>query len=107
MNMDKFKDKKIAVLGFGIEGKSVADFLTDSEITVFDEKNREDFDPEVLNKYENGGVKFELGRIGDLTGFSTIFRSPGFHPKLPKLVAAQENGIEISSATKLFFDLCP
>ena len=107
MNMDKFKDKKIAVLGFGIEGKSVIDFLTDSKITVFDEKSREDFDPEVLNKYENGGVKFELGRIGDLTGFSTIFRSPGFHPKLPQLLVAQESGIEISSATKLFFDLCP
>ena len=36
--MERFKNKKIAVLGFGIEGKSVVDFLTDSEITVFDEK---------------------------------------------------------------------
>ena len=35
--MEKFKGKKIAILGFGIEGMSVADFLTDAEITVFDE----------------------------------------------------------------------
>ena len=105
--MEKFKGKKIAILGFGIEGMSVADFLTDAEITVLDEKKREDFDPEVLSKYEAIGVKFELGGIGELIGYHAVFRSPGFHPKTPQLVEAKENGVEITSATKLFFDLCP
>lgn len=105
--MEKFKGKKIAILGFGIEGMSVADFLTDAEITVFDEKKREDFDLAVLNKYEAKGVVFELGGVGELIGYYAVFRSPGFHPKIPQLVKAKENGVEITSATKLFFDLCP
>lgn len=105
--MEKFKGKKIAVLGFGIEGMSVCDFLTESIITVFDEKRREDFDPEVLKQYEEKGVVFELGEITELTRFAAVFRSPGFHPKTPQLVEAQKNGVEISTATKLFFDLCP
>ncbi len=105
--MDKYKNKKIAILGFGIEGMSVVDFLTESEITVFDEKKREDFDPELLTKYEAQGARFELGGIGDLSDFFAVFRSPGFHPKTPQLAEASKNGVEITSATKLFFDLCP
>lgn len=105
--MEKYRGKKIAVLGFGIEGMSVVDFLSSSEITVFDEKKRDDFDPGVMARYEANGIKFELGGIGNLTGFSAVFRSPGFHPKTPQLVEASKNGVEISSATKLFFDLCP
>lgn len=105
--MEKYRGKKIAVLGFGIEGMSVADFLTDAEITVFDEKKREDFDLAVLNKYEAKGVVFELGEVGELIGYYAVFRSPGFHPKMPQLVVASESGVEITSATKLFFDLCP
>lgn len=105
--MEKYRGKKIAVLGFGIEGMSVVDFLKESEITVFDEKKREDFDPEVLNKYEAKGVTFKLGGIGELTGYFAVFRSPGFHPKTPQLIEAKDNGVEITSATKLFFDLCP
>ena len=105
--MDAYKDKKVAILGFGIEGMSVADFLTESEITIFDEKKREDFDPEILTQYEAKGIKFELGGIGGLTDFFAVFRSPGFHPKTPQLAEASKNGVEITSATKLFFDLCP
>ncbi len=105
--MEKYKGKKIAVLGFGVEGMSVVDFLSSSEIIVFDEKKREDFDPEVLARYEANGIKFELGGIGNLIGFSAVFRSPGFHPKTPQLIEASKNGVEITSATKLFFDLCP
>ena len=50
---------------------------------------------------------FELGGVGELIGYYAVFRSPGFHPKIPQLVKAKENGVEITSATKLFFDLCP
>lgn len=107
--MEKFKNKNIAVLGFGIEGMSVCDFLIDSasHITVLDEKKRADFDEKVIKDYESKGITFLLGKIEDLTGFDIVFRSPGFHPDLPFLKAAREKGVEITSATKLFFDLCP
>jgi UDP-N-acetylmuramoylalanine--D-glutamate ligase len=107
--MEKFEGKKIAVLGFGVEGRSTCDFLGGkvASITVFDEKKKENFDPEVIADYEKRGVIFHFGKIESTANADYIFRSPGFHPDLPQLRTAKERGIEISSATKLFFDLCP
>lgn len=108
--MENIKDKKVAILGFGIEGQSICDFLTDipSSITVLDEKGRTEFDESLLRKYEKErSVIFKLGKIKNLNGFDIIFRSPGFHPNLPQITQAKEKGIEITSATKLFFTLCP
>ena len=48
-----------------------------------------------------------MGKIEDLNGFDFVFRSPGFHPNNPALEKARKGGIEITSATKVFFDLCP
>lgn len=107
--MDRFNNKKIAILGFGVEGKSVADFLEDAgaQITVLDAKKRADFDEKTLKSYEDKGITFSLGKIEELKGFDIIFRSPGFHPNLPVLSEAKMNGIEVTSSTKVFFDLCP
>lgn len=107
MNKERFIGKKIAVVGFGIEGQSVCDFLTESKITVFDEKEEENFDPQLLEVYKKKGVEFVFGSIKNLHGFDVIFRSPGIHPNTPYLIEASENGVEITSATKIFFDLCP
>ncbi len=105
--MEKFKDKKVAVVGFGIEGQSVCDFLPESEITVFDEKGEENFDSQLLETHRKNGVEFVFGSIKTIHGFDIIFRSPGIHPNTPYLVEASKNGAEITSATKVFFDLCP
>ena len=108
MNKD-FGGKKIAILGFGIEGQSVADYLigkTDN-IVVLDEKNRSDFDLEVLKSYESRGIEFRWGKIADLKEFDIVFRSPGINPASKCILDAKHNGVELTSATKLFFDLCP
>ena len=106
--MERFKNKSVAVLGFGIEGQSVCDFLNGAAaLTVFDEKKREDFDPEIVSKYENEGVKFRFGKIEIRSGFDSIFRSPGIHPNSEVLAEASKAGIEVTSATQVFFDLCP
>lgn len=107
--MEKFNDKKIAILGFGIEGISICDFLgnSNSSITVFDEKKQDFFDPAIIKKYQDRGIVFKFEEFGDLVGFNMIFRSPGIHPKISQIVKASENGAEITSATKVFFDLCP
>ena len=107
--MEKFEGKKIAILGFGVEGKSVIEFLHGSNalITIFDEKKREDFESNELEKLEQGGVEFVFGAFSSLLSFDIIFRSPGIKPSLPQLVEAKEKGIEVTSAIKVFFDLCP
>lgn len=106
--MEKFKNKKIAVLGFGLEGMSVCDFLPESSgITVFDEKDQNDFEPETIRKYASKGVAFEFGELKSLVNFDIIFRSPGIKPSTKCLIEAKEAGVEITSAIKTFFDLCP
>lgn len=105
----KFEGKKIAILGFGLEGQSLADYLLNKaeSIVVLDEKEARDFESKIINTYENKGVEFKFGKIEDLGYFDIIFRSPGINPASKFILDAKHNGSEISSATKLFFDLCP
>lgn len=104
-----FKNKKIAILGFGLEGQSVADYLIgkSDSIVVLDEKNHSDFDPEVLKSYESRGIEFYWGKIANLKAFDVVFRSPGVNPASKHILDAKHNGVIVTSATKLFFDLCP
>lgn len=83
-----FKNKKIAVLGAGLEGISSERFLKSqgAEVTLLDEST----DPSAFQNLE----KYDL-----------IVRSPGV-----KLSHAALSGLgkeKITSQTKLFFDLCP
>jgi UDP-N-acetylmuramoylalanine--D-glutamate ligase len=80
--------KTIAVLGLGAEGRDVLWWL---------KKNARDCRIKVFDKI----------KTADLTGFDLIFRSPGFWRLSPMLAAAAKAGAQITSATKLFFELCP
>lgn len=108
INMEKFKGKKIAILGFGVEGKSILDFFLGKnlDITVFDRKEQSKFESEEIKKYKDNGIKFVFGETDNLDTFDYIFRSPGIHPNTKTLKRAKEKGVQITSATKLFFDLC-
>lgn len=104
-----FSNKKIAVLGLGIEGTDVVRFLLKNgvkNITIFDQKNISELGDKVsqlrVTSYELGVDYLKKG----LTKFDLIFRSPAFKLSMPELVAAKKAGVEISSTTKLFFDLC-
>jgi len=106
--MLKLFQKKVAVLGFGIEGQDLCRFLLSQKavITVFDKKNPSEF--EISEEFQ--GINFELGPEylnKGLLGFDIIFRSPAFKLSLPEIVEADKSGVMINSATKLFFDLCP
>lgn len=73
---------KIAILGNGIEGKSVAEYFKNEDLTVFD---------------EGEGVNF--GDL-DLAGYDLVFRSPSVDPRRLK------EG-EMTSVTRYFFEKCP
>lgn len=110
--MVDFSKKKIAVLGLGLEGQDVCRFLLKNgckDITVFDQKEISELGG-AWKKYKNQGVDFKLGKdcLKDgLMSFDFIFRSPGFYRFLPQIIKAEKKGAIVSSATKLFFDLCP
>jgi UDP-N-acetylmuramoylalanine--D-glutamate ligase len=93
---------KIAVLGYGREGKSLYGFLKKQP-----GKNREIW---VLDRNSDlplpRSVKKQCGDnyLADLAQFETVFRSPGIPLHLPELKKAARAGVTISSATRLFFE---
>lgn len=99
----------IAILGFGREGKSLLTFLKKTppyrtaDITVLD-KN-----PKLASEFKRLYVPFRVGAgyLTRLERFDIIFRSPGVPYTLPEIQRARNKGVEISSATKLFFDRAP
>jgi UDP-N-acetylmuramoylalanine--D-glutamate ligase len=82
-----FKNKKIAVIGLGIEGESSVKYLEDKGAEVFslDLKQGSDY-------------------LNDLNKYDILVRSPGIKLSILEKVISKE---KITSQTKLFFDLCP
>ncbi len=79
MNRLKLEDKKIAVIGFGLTGRAVVDFLLKKKanITVFDEKSRSEF--EDTGDLEKEGVRFKFGPFDfeKIAEAELIVMSPG------------------------------
>ncbi len=82
--MKDFKNKKIAIIGAGIEGLSSEKFFKDKKamVTLLDKTQGNDY-------------------LKDLDKYDLIVRSPGIKPQL------LEKYKNVTSQTKLFFNLCP
>jgi UDP-N-acetylmuramoylalanine--D-glutamate ligase len=95
---------KIAILGFGVEGRAVLAYLLDhgySEMTVCDQNV--DLDEELPQ-----GVSARLGPVylDALEDFDVIFRSPGISYLNPLIQSAVNKGVEVTSAVNYFMDQC-
>src|SRR6185369_13293218 len=105
------KNKKIAILGFGMEGVASAKYLHEKggKIWVLDKRKKEELDQRFVSAIERLGVEFVLGPtyLSDLSRFDIIVRSPGVKRLTPELVQAEKDGVTITSQIKLFFDACP
>jgi UDP-N-acetylmuramoylalanine--D-glutamate ligase len=104
-----FKNKKVAILGFEINGIDATEFLLKqgANITVYDRKTKKELE---LKEFDKKGVEFVLGPDylkNGLKNFDYIFRSPAVYPYIPELIEAKKSEVEITSPIKLFFDLCP
>ncbi len=84
--MTNFKNKKIAVIGKGVEGISSTNFLKKmgGKVTILDKKQGKDY-------------------LSNLEEYDLIVKSPGVKLELLKEVPKEK----ITSQTKLFFELCP
>jgi len=84
--MISFKDKKIAVIGAGIEGLASEKFFKahGAEVTLLDQKDGKEY-------------------LDNLEKFDLVVRSPGVKPILLKHLDKSK----ITSQTKIFFELCP
>ncbi len=85
---------RIAILGFGREGKSLKAF--------FRKQSRfRGAKVEILDK------KFSKDYLRNIERFDVVFRSPGVPYNLPELAKARRAGVRFSSATNLFFEYSP
>lgn len=128
MKLTDLKNKKIAVLGLGIENQALVNFLLTKkvkcEITVCDKRSKEELGDKYANLNKNAvkGVRSPMGRrapfvslgwkLGQdfnkgLYEFDILFRSPGWPVSCPGVQEAIRAGILLSSPMKLFMDLCP
>jgi len=103
--LQHFRAKKIGILGFGAEGKALLDFFLKHDIipSVYDVKEqvREFLPPNFKGEFVCGAAYLD-----SLDQIDIVFRSPGIPRGIQKLLEAEKKGVEISSATKLFFELC-
>ncbi|MEE3234880.1 MAG: UDP-N-acetylmuramoyl-L-alanine--D-glutamate ligase [Candidatus Latescibacterota bacterium] len=105
MDIEEFKHKKIALLGFGVENRAVANYFDQNQIsyTVFDS------DPDISLNNCHLMLQSHLGPnyLEALPEFELIFRTPGFSPIHQAIQKAKNSGALVTSQTQLFFDLCP
>jgi UDP-N-acetylmuramoylalanine--D-glutamate ligase len=105
----KFTRKKIAVLGYGIEGQSAVKFLLKrkSRITVLDERKNPGQNPILADELKKAGIGYIYSPFPDLSGFDGIIVSPGIRPDIPVLQSARRSGIPVSTTTNIFMDSVP
>lgn len=101
-----YKDYKVAILGFGVEGQDAARYFLGqkSVITVFDQKEESQI---VMDEWKAKPIKWVCGSSyldRSLGGFDVIVRSPGVYRYKPEIVEAEKQGSKITSNTILFFE---
>lgn len=101
------KGKRIAIIGFGKEGVSCANFLgQENEISIFDQKTKNQIDPTFFKKLKVR-AKFYLGSNTAHEKFDVVVRSPGVRPDNPLTTTLSGQETLVTSITKIFFDVCP
>ncbi len=103
------KSRKIAIVGFGKEGLSAANFLAqDNLITVFDDRQKREIDPTLFKSVRAKHVNFCLGtNLPKDLKFDLVVRSPGVRPDHLLIKKLIKNGATLTSQIKIFFDRCP
>lgn len=104
--INDWKNKKVGVIGAGVEGRASVEFLLNQEamVTLLDEKEKiegiEDLKEKGVEVVEGSGYLDNLGQ------FDLLVRSPGVRITLPQLLEAEKKGVKITSHTILFFEEC-
>ncbi len=133
MKLSDLKNKKIAILGLGIENRALVEFLLnlkkpdigypmsgfggfdEPDITICDRRSKKELGDryEKLNESaaalkRGPALRWRLGKNYDknLKDFDIVFRVAGYPLFSSEIKKAAKSGTIISSPTRLFFDLC-
>ncbi len=112
MKLDELKNKKILILGFGIEGidtlKFLRKFLSKKALGIGDRLELKNLNSQVRNiikKDKNLNLHLGEDYLKALKNYEVIIKSPGIQPRLLK--SFLKKGQKITSQTEIFFDNCP
>lgn len=99
-NQAKSDSKRIAVIGYGVEGQSAARYYLEKgyEVSVLDQQSDAVIPPQ-YNKVLGEGY------LDGLDDFDLVLRSPIMHPQ--KLAAKIKQNAVVTSSIIEFFDHCP
>jgi UDP-N-acetylmuramoylalanine--D-glutamate ligase len=105
-----FADKRVTVVGLGIEGVDLARYLSrrGAYVTVSDSKSRESL-AQRADEAAALGVHLALGSNSpaDIADAEAVFVSQGVPLNLPSVEGARKRGVPMYSMTGLFMKLCP
>lgn len=98
-----FHNKKIAILGYGVNNAELGPFLIKrgAQVTICD-KNESLPSPPFPAELRLGA-----DYLKNLTDFDIIFRTPGLPYLTPEIQDAKEAGVVVTSQTQLFLEECP
>ena len=106
---ERFKDKKVTLLGAGVSNKPLIKMLAEAgaAVTVRDKKTIEALG-ETGRTLMAAGADFECGEnyLENISG-DFVFRSPGFRPDIEQLNKAVENGSTLTSEMEMFLSNAP
>ena len=104
-------NKKVAIIGLGVSNLPMLDYLhsLNAKVSIFDKKNKEKFDMEVIKKIEECNFNLYTGEnnLENLHGFDFIFRSPSCRPDKPEIVKEVHNGAILTSEIEMVLKLAP
>ena len=107
--IESIRNKRIAVIGYGVSNRPLADVLLSKgcRVTICDQRSRETLGA-LADDLETAGAELRLGSdyLKDLD-HDLIFRTPGLMPFNEHLQKARERGSIITSEMEVFFSLCP
>ncbi len=111
-DFEKFlSGKKVAIIGLGVSNLPMLDYLhnLNAKVSIFDKKDREKFEEEVISKIEKYNFNLFTGEnnLENLNGFDIIFRSPSCRPDKPEILKEVERGAILTSEIEMVLKLAP
>ena len=108
---NELKNKKIAIIGLGVSNSPLIDYMQNlgTKIEVFDKREEEKIDKDILNKIKEYKIKkhFGVNYLSNLKDFDIIFKSPSCRPDLPEIEAEVKRGAKLTSEIELVLELSP
>jgi UDP-N-acetylmuramoylalanine--D-glutamate ligase len=105
--VQKFKGKKVLVVGLGKSGEAAVQYFSKqgAKVTATDEKTKQELG-DAIKRMEAFSPEFELGKFNEDTFTSTdvLFLSPGVARSLPEVKAAIDSKIPVTNDIEILRD---